>query len=152
MRSFREFSCLALLFLCACSGGGGSYDGPVGQVSGVVNLGDAPLTESASVTFMSKEGHVASATLSGSGEYKMKFNGSNSIPVGTYRVAVIPNLPAEPTTKQDPASFFNKDGSTKVVKTVSSKIPEKYRQPGSSGVDIVVKEGSQTLKIDLDLK
>lgn len=81
----------------------------------------------------------------------MKFNGSNDIPAGTYRVAVMPHLPAEPTN-QDPASFFNKDGSTKVVKTVISKIPEKYRQPGSSGVDIVVKEGQQTLKIDLDLK
>lgn len=142
---------MALLFLSACGGGGGNYEGPVGQVSGVVSLGDAPLTESASITFMSKEGHVASATLSGSGEYKMKFNGSNDIPVGTFRVAVIPNLPAEPA-RQDPASFFNKDGSTKVVKTVSSKIPEKYRQPGSSGIDIVVKEGKQTLKIDLDLK
>jgi hypothetical protein len=151
MRSSLGISCLALLLFSSCGGGGGNYDGPVGQVNGIVKLGDAPLTESASITFMSKEGHVASATLSGSGEYKMKCNGSNSIPVGTYRVAVIPNLPAEPA-RQDPASFFNKDGSTKVVKTVISKIPEKYRQPGSSGIDIVVKEGNQTLPIDLDLK
>lgn len=151
MRLSLGFSCLALIILSSCSGGGGDYDGAVGQVTGVVSLGEAPLTEDATITFMSKDGHVASATLSGSGEYKMKFNGSNNIPVGTYRVAVIPQLPVEPTS-QDPASFFNKDGSTKVVKTVSSKIPEKYRQTGSSGVDIVVKEGKQTLKIDLDLK
>lgn len=149
MRSSLGITCLALLLFSSCGGGGG-YDGAVGQVTGVVKLGNAPLAESASVTFLSKEGHVGSATLSGSGEYKMKCNGSNSIPVGTYRVAVIPNLPTE-TAKQDPASFFNKDGSTKVVKTVSSKIPEKYRQPGSSGIDIVVKEGSQTLPIDLEL-
>ena len=151
MRSSLGFSCVAFLFLSSCSGGGGNYNGSVGQVSGIVSLGDAPLTESASITFMSKEGHVASATLSGSGEYKMKFNGSNDIPVGTFRVAVIPNLPVEPTN-QDPANFFNQDGSTKIVKTANSKIPEKYRQPGSSGVDIIVEEGKQTRNIDLDLK
>ncbi len=142
----------ATLFLCSCSGEGGSYSGPVGQVTGVVNLGDAPLKENATLQFLSKEGHAVSATLSGDGEYRMKFNGSNSIPVGTYRVAVIPNLPAETNTSKDPASFFNPDGTTKKMTFVTSKIPEKYRQTGTSGLDLVVKEGKQKLDIDLDLK
>lgn len=142
----------ATLFLCSCSGGGGDYKGPVGQVTGVVNLGDSPLKESATLTFLSKEGHAVSATLSGDGEYRMKFNSSNNIPVGSYRVAVVPNLPEESNTKKDPASFFNPDGTTKKTTLVTSKIPEKYRQTGTSGLDLVVKEGKQTLNIDLDLK
>lgn len=139
------------LFLSSCSGGGGDYEGPVGQVTGVVNLGDKPLTENATLTIMSKDGHTSTAILDGTGEFRLKYNGSNDIPVGTYRIGVMPNIPEEPQN-QNPSSFFNADGSTKVVKTVTSKIPTRYRATGTSGVDIEVKEGKNSLKIDLDLK
>jgi len=150
--SMKSWLALGLLLcLSSCSSEGGDYDGPVGQVTGVVNLGDKPLTEHATLTFMSKDGYSSTAILDGTGEFRMKFNGSNDIPVGSYRIAVMPNIPEEPQN-QDPASFFNKDGTTKVVKIVTSKIPTRYRATGTSGVDIEVKEGKNTLKIDLDLK
>lgn len=140
-----------LLVLSSCSSEGGSYEGPWGQVSGVVNLGDKPLTENATLTFMSTDGYTSTAILDGTGEFRMKFNGSNDIPVGKYRIAVMPNIPDEPQN-QDPASFFNPDGTTKVVKIVTTKIPARYKATGTSGVEIEVKEGKNTLKIDLDLK
>lgn len=148
---FRVVLLLTVLALSSCSDEGGDYEGPWGQVDGVVNLGDKPLDENATLTFMSTEGYTTTAILNGSGEFRMKYNGSNDIPVGTYRISVSPNIPDEPVN-QDPASFFNTNGSTKVVKVAATKIPEKYRQVGSSGVEIAVKEGKQTLKIDLDLK
>lgn len=79
----------------------------------------------------------------------MKFNGSNDIPVGKYRIAVMPSIPDEPQNA-DPASFFNKDGSVKTSKLITSKIPARYKATGTSGVEIEVKEGKNTLKIDFD--
>ncbi|MEZ6039259.1 MAG: hypothetical protein R3C20_02050 [Planctomycetaceae bacterium] len=141
---------VTLSALAGCGGGGGgSYNGPWAQVSGVVNLGGKPLAEAATVTFLSPEGYAASGKVDASGSYKLKYNGANNIPVGTYSVGVLPSLPVEPTN-QDPASFFNPDGTTKEVEVVISKIPENMRQPGSSGIQITVVEGPQELPIDLD--
>lgn len=142
-----------LLILAGCGGGGGGqYSGPWGQVSGKVNLGTSPCTESATVTFLSTEGgYTASGELK-DGEFRLKYNGGNNIPVGSYNVGISPRLPVEPTN-QDPASFFNADGSTKVVERVASKIPTKYQAPGSSGITIQVAEGNNDqISIDLDLK
>jgi|GEM_PF-747109 len=154
MRSNRGWASpyLALLLLSSCSGGGGEYSGPVGQVEGVVNLGDAPLKENATVTFLAaKEGHAMTGELTGDGKFKLKYNGSIDVPVGTYRIAVAPNLP-ESLRDTDPKSFFNANNTTKKMEKMVTKVPARYRQTGTSGVDIVVKEGKQKLQIDLDLK
>lgn len=148
-----ELRCCSIMFLLLAAGcgggGGGSYNGPWAQVSGVVNIEGKPVTENGTVTFISPDGFAASGQLDGAGNYRLKYNGSNNIPVGTYNVGVLPSLPVEPTN-QDPASFFNEDGTTKVVEIVESKIPQKYHQPGSSGLQITVTEGAQELPIDLD--
>lgn len=152
MRSSLQWGLLSLILLSSCGGSSGDYSGPVGQVQGVVNLGDGPLTENATVNFLAlKEGFAMSAALKDDGVFKLKFNGSNDVPVGTYRVSVSPTLP-ENTANLDPKSYFNKDGTTKKMEKLISKVPARYRQTGTSDLNIVVKEGKQKLDIDLDLK
>ena len=151
MRALHCFTLFASvsLFTIGCGGGGGGYNGPWGQGDGVVRLDGKPLTEEATVTFLSAEGYSATGRVDGEGKFRLKYNGSNDLPVGTYNVAVMPAAPVE-VENADPASFFNDDGSTKIIERKVSGIPEKYHQPGSSGISISVKEGANDLKIDLD--
>lgn len=149
----RKVLAVTLLCLAGCGGGGGGgqYSGPWAQVSGTVNLGDSPCTESATVTFIHADGHAVSADLK-DGKFKLKFNGGNNIPTGKYTVGISPLMPME-NPNAPPESFFNPDGSTKVVEIPVTKIPTKYQQPGSSGISIEIAEGkNDQLTIDLDLK
>ena len=151
MRALHYSMTLALfsLFSIGCGGSGGGYSGPWGQGDGVVRLDGKPLTEEATVTFLAAEGYSATGRVDGEGNFRLKYNGSNDLPVGKYNVAVMPSAPVE-VENADPASFFNDDGSTKIIERKASAIPEKYHQPGSSGISITIVEGSNELKIDLD--
>lgn len=143
---------VVLLCLAGCGGGGGGgqYEGPWAQVSGKVNLGTSPCTEAATITFIHADGHAVSADLK-DGQFKLKFNGGNNIPVGKYTVGISPIMPME-NPNASPESFFNADGSTKTVEIPVSKIPAKYHQPGSSGIQIEIAEGANDqMTIDLDL-
>ncbi len=141
---------LGFLLLLGCGGGSANeYSGPYGQATGVVRLDGKPLTETASLTFLSGDGFAVTGAVNESGEFRLKYNGSSDIPVGKYNVGITSNVSAAPVS-QNPADFFNADGSTKVVEIKSTKIPAKYGQPGSSGLQIEIKEGSQELKVDLD--
>ncbi len=141
----------AILFVgCGGGGGGGSYSGPWAQVSGKVNLGDSPCLETATITFLHADGHAASGDLK-DGVFKLKYNGGNNIPVGKYTVGVSPRIPTE-NPNASPESFFNPDGTTKTVEIVTTKIPSKYLQPGSSGISIEIAEGkNDQITVDLDL-
>jgi hypothetical protein len=143
---------VSLLCLAGCSGGdGGQYAGPWAQVSGKVNLGGSPCTEPATITFIHADGHAVSADLK-DGQFKLKYNGGNNIPVGKYTVGISPLIPTE-NPNAPPESFFNPDGSTKVVEIPVTRILTKYHQPGSSGIQIDIAEGKNDQQIiDLDLK
>jgi hypothetical protein len=141
-------TCVALAAGCG-DGGGGNYEGPWAQASGVIRLDNNPISEEGTISFVSAEGYTATGAVDGSGNFKLKYNGSNDIPVGTYNVGFLPAMPVQ-SANNDPASFFNADGSTKVAEKHESKIPAKYHQPGSSGIQIQVSEGANDLKVDLD--
>ena len=71
--------------------------------------------------------------------------------MGTYRVSVNPRLPEE-MQNPDPAAMFNANGSTKKIAKVITKIPTRYQQVGSSGIEVVINEGPQTIQVEMTEK
>jgi len=138
--------CLTTLAISGCSGDDGSYSGPTGTVSGTVTLDGNPVA--ANVSFMNTEkGYTASGAADSSGKYSLSSNGSSSIPVGKYQVAVTAP-PAKEMTPEEAmeASMKSEDGSTPVAE---SAIPAKYNSPGGSGLTFEVKEGDNSFEVKM---
>jgi len=132
--------------MIGCGGDDGSYQGATGTVSGVVKIDGKPLTEKATVTFFSKEGFAATGQTDSSGKFTLKYKQSSDIPVGKYAVAV---MPAAGAASSDPKDFMDKEsGETKVVEAKTA-IPKKVQSPGGSGITKEVKEGEQTIDIEI---
>jgi len=138
--------CFSTLSLMGCGGDDGTYQGPTGTVSGVVKLGGKPLAESATVTFLSKEGYAATGQTDSSGKFTLSYQQGAAIPVGTYSVSVMPAVAAASEGKAE--EFFEESGESKESPTKST-IPEKVRSPGGSGISKEVKEGANTLDIEI---
>ncbi|MCI0459742.1 MAG: hypothetical protein L0Z62_22560 [Gemmataceae bacterium] len=113
-------------------GGGCSKGKTMGKVSGQVTYKANPITEG-QVHFISKSGQGAAVNISGSGDY------SAELETGTYSVYVAPHPPGQ----------TGPPGEVKTPKQPASVIPEKYRQPETSGLTIDVKEGDNPFKIEL---
>ena len=127
--------------------GRGGLDGPTGTVSGTITMGGKPLSD-ASVTFFGENnGDTATAVLGSDGTYSLKYEGGFSVPAGDYRVAVIAGPP--PGEKApDPADLMK---TMKPQGMGKSPIPAKYRDPKTSALVAVVKEGTNP-NISFDLK
>lgn len=115
---------LVLGFLSGCGGH------PAGRVTGKVTLQGQPVT-SGEVHFYSKEKGVgAIARIDRTGSYALP----EPLEAGTYVVSILP-APPEPVA---PGSSM-----PPVVET----IPTRYRDPGTSGLSIPIKGGSNDVPI-----
>jgi hypothetical protein len=116
---------------------GCSEKGPArGPVKGRVTMGKQPVS-GATVFFENAEAGVAmNAPLDADGNYEVKSYQGVGLPVGTYKVAVLPGgvMTAD---EQGPKAHEAKAKRPKP----SVEIPEKYHKTASSGFTIEVKEG-----------
>lgn len=151
---FTTVAVVALLILGGCSDGG--YSGPSGDVTGTVKVGGKPAPDGTSVTFISDKGHTGSGTVSGDGKYQLVtvIEGSklDTVPVGSYRVCVTPPASAPATSDADYEKQMQAAGSGKgpeVTQTPASAIPAKYHTTTTSGLSFDVKEGPNTIDIEL---
>jgi len=114
--------------------GCGNATVPTGKVAGTVSLRGKPF-DLGVVRFVKSDGvPVGSARLGPAGQFQ--FN--EPIPVGDYRVAIVP--PGEEAPAGAPAPRLDQ---------AMKAIPPKYRSEGTSGFTATVKEGENSLAFEM---
>lgn len=123
--------------VCGCSSEGKrGPTGPTGNVVGKVTLGGEPLDQWA-VDFVKADiMHVASATLSSSGDFQFE----QPMPVGDYQVAILPPAEEAPAGEEEDAKRAE----------VMKRVPEKYWSHATSGLTATVKEGDNSFTFELE--
>ena len=130
--------------MCGCSKKGG-YNGPTGTVSGTVTINGQPCGKG-NINFINENISVhGAAILQSDGTYALKVGTSFSVPVGDYRVAIVGDDPSAPPP--DPSALMSNPEKFKS----NDSIPPKYRDPKTSGLLVVVKEGANP-NTNFDLK
>jgi hypothetical protein len=153
MRISVRLFCLSLacvVFMPGCGGGDKAYDGPTGTVTGKVTFKGDPIPEGSAVVFQPKsgEGLPASGAIGSDGSFKLSAKNSFSIPVGIYKISISPPRPKDLTDEEAMnASMKGKNSDTEF-----KEIPEKYRNPATSGETFEVKEGENSYTLDMKPK
>lgn len=154
-RFSRTFGYLILwsLGLIACTGcGSGGYAGPTGKVSGSVKLAGQSVPDGCNVAFVSDSGFTATGLVSG-GSYTLRATGKNpeEIPVGEYRVMVTAPATTGQMSDADYEKMMSESSSGNPPATAPEKttIPPKYHTTTTSGLKYDVKEGPNTIDIEL---
>lgn len=147
-------SCVAVAFAAlvtqGCGGSSSSrYTGPWAQATGVVQVDGKPISQAGTITFMSSDGLAVTGKVDSGGTFRLKYNGSNNVPVATFRVGFLPESSAQGMS-ENPEDYFNADGSTKVAEEPAEIIDPKYHSPSTSGLTVQTAEGSNDLTIDLE--
>jgi len=135
---------LAMTVTGGCSKGG--YSGPIGTVTGKVTLDGKPAPQGSAVTFLSEAGYTGSAKVGADGSYTLMNVDKPELPVATYKVAV-----AQPASEMSGADYdkYMSSGGGGEAKTEKAAIPAKYQNTETSGLSFDVKEGPNTINIDL---
>lgn len=128
-----------VLMISGCGGSGPTDDRVKGTVSGKVSIGSDPFTTGA-VRFTPSEsaGEAYGAEMQAGGEFEV----AGPIPVGTYKVSLSP--PAAGPIK-------GPDGQMRpaTAEDLKHNIPQKLLSPDTSGKTVEIKEGDNTLTIEL---
>lgn len=144
MNSQLRIAASVLMCLCVLAAGCGTAGSNVktGTLKGKVTYKGQPPKAGASIQFVGENGAGASGVLAADGSYTARTGDSLSLPVGIYKVSV--NMAAKQMTPEQAmkAAQSGEDMSGK-------DIPEKYRNPNSSGEVAEVKEGSNTFNLDM---
>lgn len=140
------FSALAVatLLLGGCVQGGPS--GPTGTVSGKVTVAGQSAPAGVSITFMSTGGPVATGQTEADGTYRLAVAGNPNVPATEYKVMA--TAPAAPEMSQAEIDKVMSGGSPPPA-APSATIPAKYASTNTSGLSFTVKEGPNTIDIDL---
>jgi hypothetical protein len=136
-RSARLGLCwLALAVMAGC----GATAEPRGRVSGKVTFQKKPVTEGI-VAFANAEKAVyMNANIKADGSYKLLAAKGPGLPVGEYQVAVSP-----------PTQDFQTGPVERANRKQFPNIPQKYRDPKTSGLKLTVKAGENP-SFDIDMK
>jgi hypothetical protein len=115
-------------------------DPSVAEVSGTVTFKDRKLT-SGSVIFVGQDGESSSSAIAEDGSYRIE-----SVPIGPVRIAVASHPRVPPGLMKPPgqAAALREDPKDGTV-----KIPKRYEDHETSGLDYTVQKGSHTFNIDL---
>lgn len=140
MTALRSFGLLILALtattfaMAGCGGGGGRQPtGPTGTVSGTVTFQGQPVTEGTVRLYNPSTAEESTGPLDSAGKFQL----SQPVPVGTYKVTVLP--PKEPDP-QIGVPYQPKE---------HKNIPQKYRSELTSDLTTDVKEGPNTVTVDL---
>ncbi|VTR91132.1 Uncharacterized protein OS=Planctomyces maris DSM 8797 GN=PM8797T_22398 PE=4 SV=1 [Gemmata massiliana] len=130
-RIFARTASGLALFCAALAAGGCSSEKPTGTVAGIVKYKGNPLT-AGEVNFLSKTGSAGSAKIDANGQYKV----TGELEAGEYKAYFAPPR-AEPHAP-----------GTKAAAVPKVDVPAKFRDPGSSGVVVTVKPGSNDIAVE----
>jgi len=148
IRGFLALACLALV-----SGCGKGYSGAQGTVSGTVTLNGNPVEVGTLVTFIATEGFAASGIVESGGAYTVTIPDMGSkIPALNYKIMV--SAPAVGGVSEEGDDYEKYMGSVNPDAKPgggqsAAKIPGKYSSTGTSGLSFDVKEGDNTINIEL---
>jgi hypothetical protein len=129
--------CWALLGLALSGCGSGEARG---RVAGKVTFQGQAVSEGIVVFNNDEKGIHMTAKLESDGSYEIITAKGVGVSVGTYRVCVCPPLPALP-----PMSAGNPPTTTETKQYPN--IPQKYRNPATSGLNLTVKQGENPFDI-----
>lgn len=141
---FTALAGLVLMTLAGCGPGG--YSGPTGTVTGKATLDGAPVQSGCVVSFVSDAGFTASAKVGAGGSYTLMNVDKPEIPVASYKVAVA--QPAAEISGADYDKYMSAEGGGE-AKTAPETIPAKYQNAETSGLSFDVKQGPNTINIEL---
>jgi len=143
---FAVAICLGMGFLNGC--GSGERVVPTGTVSGTVTLNGKPFGGAVITFFGETNGDTASSDLQSDGTYSLMHGTGFSVPAGDYRVSITPgNSTSGPPLKPEDLMKTVKP----YIRSKSQAIADKYRDPKTSTLVAVVKEGTNP-NISFDLK
>ena len=125
----RSFLLLASILLTGCGSGGPS----TGSFEGKVTLKGQPVSGSKVSLISSGSGAGAILNIGADGSFKS----TDPLPVGTYKVALVP-APPEPMAP-----------GTKAAKAAPSLIPDKYQKVETSGFSAEIKAGKNSTSFDI---
>ena len=131
------------LGLLTCTGCGKSV--PSGTVTGKVLLEGKPVPAGCTVSFVSDK-FTAAGKVGTDGSYTLLDAGKPNIFAATYKVSV-----ASPAQRMSDADYdkLMTAGGTGAAAPPPAVIPEKFQNPATSGLSYPVKEGLNTIDIDL---
>jgi len=95
-----------------------------------------------------KAGYLAFGMTDAEGNYKVTTWNDGNMPLGTYRVMVHPPAPANDSETASAEEILAHPEKYKAV-PVKSTIPKKYRETSTSGLTFDIREGANTVDIDL---
>lgn len=136
-----------LLALTGCSGGG--LSGPTGTVTGKVTYNGEPVPAGCSVVFMHQESSTpASGTTSADGSYTLTMRGEPKTLAGEYKVSISPPTSNEQVDANTPGyEATMMEGTPDTAQP--APFPDKYMLPETSGLTFTVKEGSNTIDVEM---
>jgi hypothetical protein len=139
-RAKREIACgvMPVLVIAMCIGGCGKKGPELSPISGRVTFQGKAVSTGVVRLSNPSAGIDILATLQPDGTYSAHMGNDKGLPNGTYAVAVMPPrvdvpvgaMTAPPTPKRP-------------------DIPERYRNPSTSGLKTIVKSGENSLDIDM---
>jgi hypothetical protein len=125
---------LSVASLVGCHHSGPQYN----PVTGKVTFRGQPVADGR-IRFNNPQAPVdVTAILKSDGSYEIVMASGKGMPEGTYAVAVLPPMAKSslgPMVSVKPQSYPN--------------IPDKYRNPSTSGLTFVVKSGNNTFDVDM---
>jgi len=129
----------AIMLLALLLGGCGPSE-PLGRVEGRVTFEGEPVA-GACILFQNPEkGVYIMADLNEDGRYLVQMDKGYGLPLGDYEVSLSP-----PPPKQT----FGPQGPPPDSADAFPNIPEKYRQPKTSGLKLQVKSGVNRLDVEM---
>jgi len=132
---------LLLLSLSYLSGEPGEK---LGRVSGSVTFDGKPVTEGLVIFQNPAKGIYMTDEVDAEGRYEIIMAQGAGLPLGEYQVSVSPPLPKTPELGDIPGRPSAADQFP--------NIPQRYRDPQTSGLALVVEEGSNHLDIAMTTK
>jgi len=141
---------VAVVALVGCSGGSGDRPKTV-KAGGTVTLDGAPVA-GATVSFTPQgEGRSAVAQTDAQGRFTL--NTTNTIPgvmPGDYKVGISKEKTEGGMTSEQSQEYFQKTGKAPPPPKVTSELPEKYKNPATSGFSAKVQaSGTNEFKFEL---
>ena len=144
--TLRCLVCVVAVFAAGC-GGGGLPEGATGKVSGKVTLNGNPVPEGTTVVFMRQSGgYTATAATDASGAYQLSFRNAPEILVGKYNGGVTPPAVDSGLT---PDEIMERGMKGDLPQQPKSPIPERYLNAETAGLLFDVKEGENSIDIEL---
>jgi hypothetical protein len=135
--SWQTFSAMALAAVLA-SGCNKSPSEPLAETTGMVSFQGKPLTEGTVLFQDLSQGINTQAKIGADGKYVVERAQGFGLPPGNYKVAIQPPLFVAPVSAGPPPPAKE-----------YPNIPEKYRNPESSGLTATIKDGENELNFDM---